>query len=454
MKRTGTNVAVVMAGVLALAAGPDSRAADDAARLDQLDQKIRVVERKLEIADEAAAAKAKETPVVTAGRDGFSLTAPDKSHALRLRGYLQADGRFFLDDAGDSFADTFVIRRARLIVEGTLAKQFDFQVAPDFAGGKAELQDAWLDFRKSGLLNVRVGRTKVPFGIERLQSSSCALFAETGMSTALTPNYDEGVMLYGSVGAGVLDYSMGVFNGGSDGASVDADSNDGKDLAARIMTTPLKKTGIGALSGLSVGIAATIGIQEGSASAPGLPSYKSNGQQTMFSYRTSLVPAEVAFADGERRRIAPQLYWSAGPFGLLGEYVTCEQKVANGSGSDRLRNEAWQVAASWVVTGETPSLKGVRPERAFDPAKGGWGAVEFAARAGGFATDNDAFSGGYADGKKSVSSAASVGAGVNWHLTRNAKLMVGWEQTEFRGGAADGDKPTEQVLGVRTQVAW
>jgi phosphate-selective porin OprO/OprP len=339
-------------------------------------------------------------------------------------------------------------------VEGTLAKKCDFQVAPDFGGGKAELQDACVDFRKSGAFNVRAGRTKVPFGIERLQPSSCTLFIETGMSTALTPGYDEGVMLYGSICSGVLDYSLGVFNGGPDGASVDADSNDGKDLAARILLTPLKKTGIGALGGLSVGIAGTVGVQEGSASAPGLPSYKSSGQQTMFSYRTSATPAEVAFADGDRTRIAPQIYWSAGPFGVLGEYVTCEQEVANGSGSDRIRNEAWQVAASWVLTGETPSLKGVKPQRAFDPAKGAWGSVELAARVGGFATGNDVFSRGYADGAKSVSSAGSVGAGVNWHFTRNAKVMVGWEQTAFRGGASEGDRPTEQVLGARAQVAW
>jgi phosphate-selective porin OprO/OprP len=428
--------------------------ADETNRLSALDQKVRILERRLEIADEVATARLKDSAVLTAGKDGFALASPDKAHVLKLRGYAQADGRFFLDDGPDSLADTFVVRRARAIVEGTLGKKFDFRVAPDFGGGKTELQDAYVDFRQSGLLNVRAGRTKVPFGIERLQSSSETLFNEAGMSTALTPNYDEGVMLFGCAVAGAVEYSMGVFNGGPDGASVDTDTNDGKDLAARLVVTPLRKTGLALLSGLSVGVAGTVGRQEGNASSPGLPSFRSAGQQTVFGYRTAPTPTDTAFADGDRTRLAPQMSWFAGPFGLMGEYVTSEQRVANGSGSDRLRNEAWQVAASWVVTGETPSLKGVRPGRPLNVADGAWGAVELAARVGGFATDDEAFDRGYADGKKAVSAAAGFGAGVNWYLTRNLRLTANWDRTEFKGGSAEGDRPTEQVVSLRAQAAW
>lgn len=422
--------------------------------LEQLDQKVRILERKLEIANESAAATVKEAPVLTAGKDGFALSAPDKSYALKLRGFLQADARFFVDDGERKSVDTFVVRRARVIFDGTAGKRFEFRVAPDFGCGKVELQDGYVGYKASDMLNLRFGRTKVPFGIERLQSSAETLFNETGLSTALTPNYDVGAMSYGSLGAGTVEYALGVFNGGPDGASVDADTSDDKDLAARIFLTPFMNSGIEAFRGMSVGFAGTIGKQSGSSAAPGLPSVRSSGQQSIFNFRTSTNNADVAFADGVRTRLAPQVYCSVGSFGLLGEYVVSNQRVANGRGADRLSVDAWQLAASCVLTGESPSLKGVKPLRPFSATAGDWGAFELAVRAGGFDVDDAAFAGGYADRKKAVSAARNLGIGLNWYLTRNAKFFVDCERTSFDDGDAAGDRPVEKVITARAQMAW
>src|SRR5689334_10636987 len=65
--------------------------------VEALDQKIRVLERKNELADEAADARKKETPVVKASEKGFGLQSADGQHEIRLRGLLQADGRAFAD---------------------------------------------------------------------------------------------------------------------------------------------------------------------------------------------------------------------------------------------------------------------------------------------------------------------------------------------------------------------
>lgn len=454
MNRTQRRIAGAALLIGTAGIGAYSAGAADPTTLEQLDQKVKILERKLEIADESAAAKAKESPTVTAGKDGFSLSAPDKAFQLKLRGYLQADARFYLDDSAQAAADTFVMRRARAIFEGTLSKQFEFRLAPDFGGGKAEIQDGYLDYKPADLFNLRFGRTKVPLGMERLQSSAETLFNETALPTALTPNYDLGVMSYGSAGKGVLEYAAGVFNGGPDGASADADSNDGKDFAARIMLSPFKNTDVAALSGLSFGIAGTIGQQEGTTTTPGLPSIRSAGQQNIFTYKTSTNTATVAFADGERTHIAPQLYYTVGSLGVMGEYIVAEQEVANGKGSGTITMDAWQVAASYVLTGESPSLKGVNPLRPFNPGTGQWGAVELAARTGELTVDDAAFTGGYADPKKSVSSARNAGVGINWYLTRNVKFALNFEQTTFDGGDASGDRPDESVVIARAQVAW
>lgn len=422
--------------------------------LEALDQKVRILERKLELAGEAEAAKVKETPLLAAGKDGFVLSSADKAFQLKLRGYAQADGRFFLDDSAGQAVDTFVLRRARTIFEGKLGERLEFRLAPDFGNGKAELQDAYLDCLLFPGLRARLGRTKVPLGLERLQSSADTLFVEPGLPTALTPNYDAGLLLQGVAQGGAADYAVGAVNGGPDGASLDVDANDGKDLVARVFLTPWKGAQAAAWNGLSFGLAGTLGRQQGSDTAPGLPALRTAGQQTFFSYRTSTNRADTAFASGDRVRLSPQLYWALGSLGVLAEFVLCEQEVASGKGADTIRNQAWQVAASYVLTGERPSLKGVEPRRALDPSKGQWGALELAARAGELTVDAAAFDGGFASRQTAAESAQSWGLGCTWYLTRNAKLQADYEHTAFTGGAAAGDRADEQAVLTRLQMAW
>ncbi len=62
------------------------------------DQKILVLERKLEIQEEAAAAAKEATPVVSAGPKGFSIRSADGKNQIRLRGTMHLDGRYLPDD--------------------------------------------------------------------------------------------------------------------------------------------------------------------------------------------------------------------------------------------------------------------------------------------------------------------------------------------------------------------
>ncbi len=452
MKNIRYAVGIAVAGSALLTVGATGVRAEPT--LEELDQKVKVLERKLELADEAAATKAKESPVFTAGKEGFGWSSADKLYTLKLRGFLQADSRYFLDDEDEKATDTFLLRRARVIIDGSVGKKIAFRIAPDFGGGKSELQDGYLDYKAQEAFNLRFGRTKIPFGLERLQSSTETLFNETGLPTGLTPSYDEGIMAYGSFGKGTLEYQLGVFNGGPDGASIDSDTNDEKDLAARLWLSPFKNSDSSAWSGLSFGVAGTYGEQSGTTNAPGLPTFKTGGQQTFFSYKTSTNASDTAVADGDRLRLSPQLYYAVGPVGVLGEYVVSEQDVANGVGRDSLENDAWQVAVSYVLTGETPSLKGVKPLKAFDPSAGTWGAWELKARFGEFSIDDTAFEKGYADAKKSANCAEAVGLGVNWYLSNHAKLALDYEKTAFDGGAATGNRPDEQVIIARAQVAF
>jgi phosphate-selective porin OprO/OprP len=201
-------------------------------RIDELEQNQKVLERKWELDKEATEAKekekAKESAIVKAGSDGFIIQSADGAYKLRIGGYIQTDGRFFLHDTGDKLANQFVLRRVRPILEGTVGKWFDFRIMPDFGEGKVVLQDAYTDIHPWLFARLRGGKFKEPVGLERLQSGSNLLFIERGLPTNLVPNRDVGFQLHGDVGSGFFNYALGFFNGVFDAGSTDGDASDGK----------------------------------------------------------------------------------------------------------------------------------------------------------------------------------------------------------------------------------
>ncbi len=82
-------------------------------RIEEQDQKILVLERRLEINDEAAAAAKESIAVVSAGPKGFSLRSADGKNQLRLRGTLHLDYRNISGTDPGGTVDTFVATRVR-----------------------------------------------------------------------------------------------------------------------------------------------------------------------------------------------------------------------------------------------------------------------------------------------------------------------------------------------------
>src|SRR5579859_4297084 len=152
-------------------------------RIDQLDQEIKILKRQRELDQEQAdqaAQKVKQTPIVVAGTDGFALKSADDNFVLRIGGYAQADGRFFLGDKGHTETDTFLMRRVRPTLEGTVFQDFDFRFMPDFGNGASSaniLQDAWVEWHYWPWLKIRGGKFKVPLGLEWLQRDPLTAFA-------------------------------------------------------------------------------------------------------------------------------------------------------------------------------------------------------------------------------------------------------------------------------------
>jgi phosphate-selective porin OprO and OprP len=443
-------------------------------RLDQQEQQIKVLERKLELNDEAAKAAIPNTPIVRADpQRGFRLQSADGQNVVRLRGVLHFDGRYFNDDVTPETADTWILRRVRPTLEGTLNGIYDYRFTPDFAGGRTFILDAFLAARLKPWAVVTAGKFKVPVGLERLVSATDLRFIERAFPTSLVPNRDLGLQLGGDVAGGVLNYSIGYFNGVSDGSSSDSNTptpdaeNDTKgDWAARLFVQPFANSDNFALRGLGFGVAGTYVDSTGSPTTTLLPSYRTPGQQSFFSYRGSsaagVVPVTTAtFADGERLRVTPQAYYSLGRYGVLGEYVQVSQEVSRdtavGRRTEKLDTTAWHVQFAWFLTGEDQSFRGFTPQSTFSIENGTWGAFELVARYHELDIDDDAFIGGansFANPATAASKASAWGVGVNWYLNQNYKWSLNYDVTTFEGGAATGDRPDENALFTRFAVQF
>jgi phosphate-selective porin OprO/OprP len=300
---------------------------------------------------------------------------------------------------------------------------------------------------------VRTGKFKTPFGLERLAAATELLFVERALPTAIAPNRDVGVVLFGDVAAGRLNYSVGAVNGVADGASADLDDRDGKDIVARVFALPFKSSHNERLRQVGVGVAVTSGTQRGSVIAPNLPAFRTNGQNVFARYRSDGTATGTTIADGAHWRLSPQGYFYSGPFGLLAEYVVSSQRVRREAAVARLGTTAWQASTSYVLTGEDSSYRGVTPHRAFDPAAGAWGAIEVTARVNRLSLDSDAFP-LFANPAAAARDARAWGVGANWYLNRTVKLTADYEATYFRGGSASGERDAEHDLLTRVQFAF
>jgi phosphate-selective porin OprO/OprP len=432
--------------------------AESKQQAEALNQQVRTLERNRELDKEAAAAAATKSTKVSLGDNGLVVRSGDSNFVMNVHGYIQADGRFYPYDQHTA-NDTFLLRRVRPIIEGTVYEKFDYRLMTDFgsgnvssssAGNNALLDDAYVNARFWPQAQVQVGKFKSPVGLERLQSTAELLFVENGFATQMTPNYDLGAEVHNTLFNTPINYAIGIFNGAADGGSADVDTTDeGKDVVGRLFLQPFLKTDIKPLQKLGFGVGGSVGHHEGP-----LSTYKTPGQQTFFSYTNG------AAANGQQYRIDPQFYYYWGPFGVLGEYIVSSQEVSTSGKTpltDRFNNRAWQVAASWFLTGDENSFRSTSRHlfHPTHPLGEGIGAFELVGRVEQLSLDRDAFPNFVT--KTSAKEANSWGVGLNWYLNSNLRLYLDYESTWFEGGSKTPGTVTardEHVILARVQVSF
>lgn len=170
----------------------------------------------------------------------------------QVSGFIQT--MFSFQDGGEQSANYFRIRRARIILKGSICGDLmDYNFTTDFAGG-AKIVDAYMRITPWKQFNVQIGAFRPSFTIENMFYGSLSMegidypqiikkMTHLGDITGLnSAGRDVGVQINGGFfnkrGFSTLEYRIGVFNG--NGVMVTKDDNKGKDLSAMIGVSPIK----------------------------------------------------------------------------------------------------------------------------------------------------------------------------------------------------------------------
>lgn len=191
-----------------------------------------------------------EDPMVELVHDPFRL-APHALLQVAAVPYVGRDGRIAAGDPAN--VEGFVLRRARLGLDGTFVRDVRWSVWLEFHdstgeegdAGQAQLLDASLTWEAHRLAVVSAGVGKVPFSKAWTTSAALLQLAERPFALRqldvrpIVPDRQLGAWLTGDLE--IAAWALGVFNG-SEGLG-EGDDNGGLLYAARLEVTPLGPTG-------------------------------------------------------------------------------------------------------------------------------------------------------------------------------------------------------------------
>ena len=378
----------------------------------------------------------------------------------RVTGFFQLDAGFFSQDAANratlgDIQDGLGFRRARLAAVGEVEDRVGYHLEFDFAQAQPRFVDVWMQFDETPMGNLRIGRYRQPFGMAEQTSIREIGFLERPMTFALAPFRQTGVMLFDTA----LDESIAWFVSGyrylSDNyGNVYADGG-GYGMAARL-TTVLLQDDSGHLIHLGV---------DYSYNDPGLDSVKYFSSNEIFVGQNPLlgaaglpvlpltsVPAFVNTGAMPTRRTS--LFDVEGAVALGRLTLQSEARWARVDMPGGVTNTfpGAYVQVRYVLTGEeipyhrkNGVFARVEPLEVANPACGGWGAWEIAARLSYLDLNGTALPG---PGRHLT----DVTLGINWYINAHTKFQCSWIHADLADPAL-GDS-TADTLAVRGQIGF
>jgi phosphate-selective porin OprO/OprP len=370
---------------------------------------------------------------------GAFLRSADGNFETRIGGFAQFDFRGY--QSGDHPPNTYSIRRARMRIDGTINRYFDYRVEGEMADTTGILlRDFYVRIDRSEKARLTVGQFREPFSQEELRPEPSQDFVEKSLINLLAPARSPGIMLSGIFQRGVFEYQVGSFNG----KGMLRDNNNGTpENALRLRFSPWRNQQKSLLRGFGFGGAFAQGKNIGGTSLRG---------QTASRSFTFFTPEAV---NGKIIRANAEMSWLLGPASFRAEYDQTNQDRDNlgfaGTNLPGVVAKGYMAQFTYLLTGEAKSPFGSpNPKHALfstENGKVGLGAFELKAR-----FDDLQISNGTAKSNRSQ----TLYVGSNWYMNRFLKHMfdIGFErfQDPLRS-PKPGDKNFFVILS-RIQVAF
>jgi phosphate-selective porin OprO/OprP len=351
-----------------------------------------------------------QKPALVAGWDDNHafLRSADGNFVTFLTGYAQLDFRGY--QSGNHPPNTFLVRRARLALEGKVARYYDFKVEGDFADTSSTLlRDFYVRVHRIDEFQITAGQFKEPFSQEELRSDAYQDFVERSLANNLAPSRSPGVMVSGLLSKGAFEYQVGAFNGKGLLATNTAGTPEG---VVRLRFAPWKNNKESWFSGLAFGGAYALGRN-----AVGGQSVRGQTESRSFTFFSpDTVNGPVTRANGE-------LTWLLGPAAIRVEYdQTNQARNALGPKGATLPGvvaKGYVGQFTYLLTGEKkPDSAAIAPRHnLFGDAKNptGFGAWELK-----FRYSNLQIS----DSTAKSNRAETIYFGANWYLNRFVRYML------------------------------
>ena len=262
------------------------------------------------------------------------------------------------------------LHRNRFGISGHLFKKIEYEVEREFTEKELTEKDVlagvtphslWKDvnvnltFVKNA--QVKVGKFKVPFGLDQLTGVTHNDFIYRSLgANYLAPARDIGAMVHGRFFKRGLNYWAGVFQHDGDNARSKKIQGGDETFAARVTGTPFRKIASGPIAAIEVGSSFAI-------SALSDDSFRPNGLRgrTVVSQDTFYEPVYVK---GHRRRWEADVGLDVGPGSARTEYTwVSDDRNGQGFGDENLpdaRARSWYVTGTWVVTARPRSGRSSR----------------------------------------------------------------------------------------------
>ena len=359
-----------------------------------------VAEKKTEVVktDREVAATESEDELQAAGQ-AENVSSSDHL-SLELGGELMIDSAFYNDDKNELGNGT-EIRRARLKAEGKIY-DWEYELGVGFAGGDADIKDAYLGYEGWSSTSLMVGQFKEPFSLEELTSAKYITFMERALPIAFAPGRN--------IGIGVHKYwdtmtvAGGLF-GESFNDDVDDEGDEGWGVAGRFTYSPIHQN--------------TRAVHFGAATEY----RKSNDDdETKYETKPESNVTDVRFANtGKIEDVESSAKYGLeaagiwGPFSGQAEYLFTD--VSRHSGARDLNLDGWYAYGSWFLTGES---------RNYRFRKGSFGRVKPLHRYGAWEMAARYSMIDLTDGLVTGGKEQNITLGLNWYINPYMRVMANY----------------------------